>query len=98
MFNMGASYSLDFSTVLRTVKNADMSVELLEADTDGRNPLAPYLAKAKIQLNHSNAKTKFSTTTERKASARSASPLLNSTVDQASQSRAPRQLVQRQTL
>ena len=98
MFDMGASYSLDFSTVLRTVKNADMNVELLEEDTDGRNPLAPYLAKAKIQLAHSKVMTKILAKAENNASANLSSPLLNSTVVQEDHSGAPQPVIHRRTL
>ena len=44
------SYSLNFSTMLRVTRNSNMSVELKREDTDGKDPLPPYLAEARIRL------------------------------------------------
>lgn len=46
----GASYSFNFSTILRMVRNASMSEEVKPEDEDGRDPLPSYLAKSHIWL------------------------------------------------
>lgn len=43
-----AYYASDFSTVLRIVKAAQLSVEIDSADTDGRHPLPKYISDATI--------------------------------------------------
>lgn len=44
----GASFSHDFSTVLRTTRNAELSVEMKDEDNRGRDPLPKYLADAEV--------------------------------------------------
>lgn len=47
----GASYSHNFSTVLRVARGASMSQSIKEQDLDGKDPLPSYLSKAVIWLN-----------------------------------------------
>ncbi|KAK5707034.1 hypothetical protein LTR17_021070 [Elasticomyces elasticus] len=44
------SYRNDFSTILRTTRTAIVSVEVDDADTDGRQPVPRHLAKARVML------------------------------------------------
>ncbi|KAL2689019.1 hypothetical protein Neosp_003070 [[Neocosmospora] mangrovei] len=46
----GISYSDSFTTILRLAKGADLSVEINEADLDGRDPLPKYLKAATIKF------------------------------------------------
>jgi hypothetical protein len=41
---------MDFSTILRTTRNADMSAHLAEDDGDGRAPLPKHLKNATINF------------------------------------------------
>jgi hypothetical protein len=43
-----ASYSSDFSTILRTSRNADLDHEVEEHDRTGRDPLPSYLEKTTV--------------------------------------------------
>ncbi|KAK5727108.1 hypothetical protein LTR15_003000 [Elasticomyces elasticus] len=44
------SFRNDFSTVLRTTKTAALSIDVLESETDGRQPVPRHLAKARIRV------------------------------------------------
>ena len=99
MLISNASYSLDFSTILRTVRNANMDIELREEDTDGRNPLAPYLAKARIRLARKDPEAKdVPTGTVVSGAAGASSPLLNNTPVQEEHSASAQPLMQRRTM
>ena len=50
-----ASYSADFSTVLRTTREARISEELRPADLRGQDPLPPHLRNAYITLGQAAA-------------------------------------------
>lgn len=50
LLSNGASYSNNFTTVLRATHQATMSVTMLEKDADPADPLPDYLAKAQITL------------------------------------------------
>lgn len=43
-----ASYSSDFSTILRTSRNADLDHEVEESDRTGHDPLPSYLQKTTV--------------------------------------------------
>ena len=43
-----ASFSNNFSTILRIAKRADTNVNILENDTDGANPLPDYIGNATV--------------------------------------------------
>lgn len=44
----GASYSLNFSTIIRVGRTADLSVEMLDHDGFGADPLPTYLKHARL--------------------------------------------------
>lgn len=48
MFTTGASFSNDFSTILRATRHAAVGVDLKEGDGDGKDPLPRYLAEATV--------------------------------------------------
>jgi hypothetical protein len=50
IFSTGASYSSDFSTILRAARGAVLSNEVTPSDADGRDPLPRYLAKTSIAV------------------------------------------------
>lgn len=50
IFYTNASYSSDFSTIMRTTRNAELSIALTEADTRGEDPLPKKIAKADIMF------------------------------------------------
>ena len=50
IFANGASYSNEFSTVLRIARAAELSIEIQESDLGGENPLPSYLAKATVMI------------------------------------------------
>lgn len=50
MFLNRASYSSNFTTVLRAAHGARLSTKMLDEDTHGEDPLPKYLADAKISL------------------------------------------------
>lgn len=52
-----ASYSNEFSSVLRATRLATLSTDLQELDTDGRDPLPGYLARATITLQNHRRKS-----------------------------------------
>lgn len=47
-----ASYSSNFSTIMRTTREAKLSVPLNEADTGGEDPLPKRIAEARITFMH----------------------------------------------
>lgn len=55
LFATGASYSQDFSTVLRIGRGALMSTEVKDGDTDGKDKLPKYLEEAQVWLRPANA-------------------------------------------
>jgi hypothetical protein len=46
----GASWADDFSTIMRTTRDADLSAHLAGDDRDGRHPLPKHLKQATIRL------------------------------------------------
>ena len=50
IFSSGASYSNNFSTVMRSSWNAKLSVDVSEVGDGCRDPLPDYLAKATVLL------------------------------------------------
>jgi hypothetical protein len=46
----GASFTNDFSTIVRVTKSAELSVEIEEEDGAGKNPLPKYLEKARLGI------------------------------------------------
>jgi hypothetical protein len=51
LFANGASYTQNFSTILRTTRNADLQGTTLSgADTSGADPLHQHVGDAKIDL------------------------------------------------
>jgi hypothetical protein len=50
IFSTGASYSSDFSTILRAARGAALSNEVELSDADGRDPLPKYLKKTSIAV------------------------------------------------
>ena len=50
IFSSGASYSNNFSTVMRSTWNAKLSVDAHEAGGDCRDPLPASLAKATVEI------------------------------------------------
>jgi hypothetical protein len=50
IFSGGASYSNNFSTVMRSSWNAKLSVDVSEVGDDCQDPLPDYLAKATVSL------------------------------------------------
>lgn len=50
MFLNHASYSSNFSTILRAAHGAQLSTEIQEGDAHGQDPLPKYLAEAKVRL------------------------------------------------
>jgi hypothetical protein len=56
MLANGASYTTNFSTILRTTRYAQLDVDVLAKDIDGEDPLPKYLAKTKISF-HDGEKT-----------------------------------------
>ena len=53
----GASYSNNFSTVLRIALAIELSVDVKESDMDGENPLPKYMASATVGMrSKTNAK------------------------------------------
>jgi hypothetical protein len=50
MLAAGVAWSDDFSTIMRTTRDGDLSVHLAEDDRDGRNPLPKHLGNATISF------------------------------------------------
>ena len=50
MYENGATYSNDFSTIFRVAKGAEVDVMIKAEDLDGKDPLPKYLADARISL------------------------------------------------
>ena len=50
IFSSGASYSNNFSTVMRSTWSAKLSVDYSEARDDCRDPLPGFIAKATVEL------------------------------------------------
>jgi len=46
----GASYSNEFSTILRVSRHAHLDHEIAQCDAAGRDPLPKYLAKATLTM------------------------------------------------
>lgn len=57
IFSNGASYSSDFSTIVRTARGARLSHEIKLNDMDGRDPLPRYLAISTIAVSRVRCKT-----------------------------------------
>ena len=51
----GVSYSDNFSTIVRVSRTADMSVEVMDDDGDGREPLPKYLKEARFDMHARSA-------------------------------------------
>lgn len=62
----GASWNNNFSTIVRVTRIAEMSVEVMDEDDDGRAPLPKYLANARFILGHQSENTNLLVTTVRK--------------------------------
>ena len=73
-----ASFSNDFSTILRTVRTAPMSAEVHKSERDGRQPLPKRLGKSRIfiGLDSSQAKLDLSTSTSNNEKGSAAETLL----------------------
>lgn len=54
IFTSGASYSSDFSTIVRAARGAGLSNEVQSEDTDGRDPLPKYLKKTTIAISNAH--------------------------------------------
>lgn len=50
LFSNGASYSANFSTMIRISNEAKLSAPVREPDANGRDPLPKYLAKSKVSF------------------------------------------------
>ncbi|KAE9368893.1 hypothetical protein N431DRAFT_382690 [Stipitochalara longipes BDJ] len=48
MFSNGITYSNQFSTILRTARYSQMKTAILPEDSDGKDPLPEYLARASV--------------------------------------------------
>lgn len=46
----GASFSANFSTILRVSHEARLTTSICDADADGSDPLPKYLAKAELSF------------------------------------------------
>lgn len=55
MLSTKASYSTDFSTILRATRHAELSVEVHSLDVGGQDPLPRYLAKAILTFQRDNS-------------------------------------------
>lgn len=64
----GAAFSNDFSTILRTTKHAELTVELKDGDTAGHDPLPKYLANAKVRFRKRTSNDPSSLASEKPAS------------------------------
>ena len=58
MLSTGASFSADFSSVARIVKNAVIDVDLRE-ELPGRDPLPKHMAKATLTFGGDTSNSKF---------------------------------------
>ena len=59
LFLNEASYSDNFSTMLRINRTAEISAEVRERDGSGRDPLPKYLKHARLNISGSGAKAKL---------------------------------------
>jgi hypothetical protein len=50
IFASGASYSNEFSTILRVSRHAHLDYEVARSDASGRDPLPKYLAKSTLMI------------------------------------------------
>jgi hypothetical protein len=57
IFSTGASYSSDFSTILRAARGAALSNEVDLSDANGKDPLPKYLAKTSIAVSAARGKS-----------------------------------------
>jgi len=55
----GASFSNNFSTILRMAWHAEMSTEVTVEDSDGRDPLPAHLAEACLSLSSAAGSGRF---------------------------------------
>ena len=53
----GASYSGNFSTIVRVSRTAKLSVDVADQDGSGCDPLPRYLERARLDLGLNNATT-----------------------------------------
>lgn len=53
MVSSNASYSTDFSTIVRATRHADLSVNIHSLDAGGQDPLPRYLARAVMTFSQS---------------------------------------------
>lgn len=60
----GASYSDNFSTIVRISRTAELSVEVMDYDGSGHDPLPTYLKHARIDLGANAENTKAVETAE----------------------------------
>lgn len=61
IFAGGASYSDDFSTVLRTTRMAELSVEVRDEHLDGKSPLPASLREATARMRQEDTISKKAT-------------------------------------
>lgn len=61
LLRAGKSYNSTFSTVMRTTRGAQLSVEVDLLDTDGRSPLPTYIKGATFTLKSAELKRKAHT-------------------------------------
>jgi hypothetical protein len=54
VFTVGASYSNEFSTILRVSRHAHLSREVTYEDATGQDPLPKYLAKTTLTITKSD--------------------------------------------
>lgn len=80
MFTNRASYSSNFSSVLRAAHGAELSTEILNIDMHGQDPLPKYLANAKVWLHGAGVRTTPKVSSERPATGRGQLKVAVSTV------------------
>lgn len=57
VFASGASYSSEFSTILRVSRHAHLGHEVVQCDATGRDPLPKYLAKTTLTITKDEVET-----------------------------------------
>ena len=60
----GVSYSYNFSTIVRVGRKAELSVEVMDQDGSGRDPLPEYLKHARLDIGPNTATAKELETAE----------------------------------
>ena len=56
MYSKNASFSAEFSTILRASRAAELSAEIRDGDASGKDPQPEYLAKATVAFASSSTR------------------------------------------